>query len=497
LKTTDAQVRKLMREMQKHGAVGLAADRSGMDRKTARKYAKAAKLPSELERPRWWRTRKDPIAEQDWEFVEAQLAVSPALEAKTLFEMLQERCSEPYAEGQLRTLQRRVKHWRATQGPDREVFFSQQHRPGEAAQTDFTHATELGVTILGVALVHMLCHFVLPYSNWQSVTVCMSESLLALRRGVQAALFRLGHYPQWHQTDNSTAATHTVGNKRRKFNDEYESMIKHFGMTPRTTEVGAKEQNGDVESMNGALKRRVAQRLLVRGSSEFESIEVYEGWLNADPVARANAGRRERLSHELAVMPAMRASRLPEFREQDATVTSWSTIRIDYNAYSVPSRLIAESVRVRIFERVIEVYFAQKKQLVIERLIGRNGHRINYRHIIWSLVQKPGAFARYRYREDLFPSLAFRRAYDSITGTNPTTTKDVAYLRILHLAAATTEADVEAALTMLLDARQTPDAETVKQLLGAGTVASSVPPMAALEIDLSTYDELLTAGAMA
>jgi transposase InsO family protein len=148
----------------------------------------------------------------------------------------------------------------------------------------------------------------------------MSESLLALRRGVQAALFRLGHHPQWHQTDNSIAATRTVGDNRRKFNDEYESMIKHFGMKPRTTEVGAKEQNGDVEASNGALKRRIAQRLLVRGSNDFESIEAYEGWLNADPVERANASRRERLAHELAVMPALRASRLPEFREQDVTV---------------------------------------------------------------------------------------------------------------------------------------------------------------------------------
>jgi hypothetical protein len=197
LKTTDAQVRKLMKEMQKHGAIGLAADRSGMDRKTARKYVRAGKLPSELDKPRWWRTRKDPIAEEDWAFVEAQLTASPALEAKTLFELLQERRSEPYAEGQLRTLQRRVKLWRATKGPDKEVFFSQEHRPGEAAQTDFTHATELGVTIRGVDLVHMLCHFVLPYSNWQSVTVCQSESLLSLRRGVQAALFRLGHHPEW------------------------------------------------------------------------------------------------------------------------------------------------------------------------------------------------------------------------------------------------------------------------------------------------------------
>jgi transposase len=495
LKTTDAQVRKLMKEMQEHGAVGRAADRSGMDRKTARRYVREGKLPSELEEPRWWRTRKDPIAEEDWSFVEAQLADSPGLEAKTLFEMLQERRSEPYGEGQLRTLQRRVKHWRATKGPHREVFFSQEHRPGEAAQTDFTHATELAVTILGVALVHMLCNFVLPYSNWQSVTVCMSESLLSLRRGVQTALFRLGHHPQWHQTDNSTAATHTV-DSQRKFNAEYESMMAHFGMKPRTTEVGAKEQNGDVEASNGALKRRIAQRLLVRGSSDFESIEAYEHWLAADPVERANAGRRNRLADELAVMPAVRANRLPEFKEQDVTVTSWSTIRVEHNAYSVPSRLIAEQVRVRVFERHIEVYYAQKKQLVIERMVGRNGHRINYRHIIWSLVQKPGAFARYRYREDLFPTLTFRKAYDAITDDSPTTAKDLAYLRVLHLAAATSEADVEAALSMLLDERQTPDVEAIKALLGTRQSADSVPLMAALEVDLGTYDLLLTAGAI-
>jgi hypothetical protein len=466
VKTSDAQVRKLMKEMQKHGKVGVAADRSGMDRKTARKYVRACKLPSELEQPRWWRTRKDPIAEEDWAFVEAQLADSPGLQAKTLFEMLQERRSTPYSEGQLRTLQRRVKHWRATKGPDKEVFFSQAHRPGEAAQTDFTHATELGVMIAGIPLVHMLCHFVLPYSNWQSVTVCMSESLLALRRGIQTALFRLGHYPHWHQTDNSTAATHTVGDGKRKFNEEYESMMAHFGMKPRTTEVGAKEQNGDVEASNGALKRRIAQRLLVRGSSDFDSVEAYENWLAADPIERANAARHERLTHELTVMPAVRASRLPEFREQDVTVTGWSTIRVDHNAYSVPSRLIAERVRVRIFERHLEVYYAQKQQLSIARAAGRNNHRINYRHIIWSLVRKPGAFARYRYREDLFPSLTFRKTYDAITGTVPTTGKDLEYLRILHLAAATSEADVEAALSMLLDAHKPPTAEAVKELLG-------------------------------
>lgn len=485
-----------MREMQKHGSVGLAADRSGMDRKTARKYVREGKLPSELRAPRTWRTRKSPISEEDWAWVEAQLAESPALEAKTLFEQLQdERPEAAYSEGVLRTLQRRVKQWRATKGPEREVFFSQQHRPGEAGQTDFTHGKELGVTIVGVTLVHMLCHFVLPYSNWESATVCFSESLLSLRRGVQAALFRLGHHPEWHQTDNSTAATHRVG-AGRKFNEEYESMMAHFGMKPRTTEVGAKEQNGDIEAANGALKRRIKQRLIVRGSSDFESVEAYEHWLHTDPIERGNARRRERLAHELALMPVVRADRLPEFKEVSVTVTSWSTIYVDKNTYSVPSRLIAENLRVRIFERTIEVYYAQKEQLVIERLAGRSCHRINYRHIIWSLVQKPGAFARYRYREDLFPSLVFRRAYDAITGAEPTTAKDLAYLRILHLAAATIEADVERALSMLLDAQQVPNVDLVRDLVGSPKTSVIVPEMAPPHVDLDAYDELLTAGGM-
>lgn len=483
-----------MREMQKHGEVGRAAQRSGMDRKTARKYARLGKLPSELKAPRHWRTRVDPITPEDWAFVESQLCSSPCLEAKTLFEMLQEHQPGAYGDGQLRTLQRRIKEWRATRGPDKEVFFAQAHRPGEAAQTDFTHGTELGVTIGGVAFVHLLCHFVLPYSNWEWVTVCFSESLLALRRGVQAALFRLGKHPVWHQTDNSTAATHSVPGGKRKFNVEYESMVTHFGMKPRTIAVGEKEQNGDVEASHRALKRRIEQRLLVRGYSDFESVETYEQWLADDPVERGNRGRRERLSHELEAMMVVRAERLPEFREQDVTVTSWSTIRVDKNAYSVPSRLRDERVRVRIYERTLEVYYAQKRQLVIERLVGRNGHRINYRHVIWSLVQKPGAFARYRYREDLFPSVIFRRAYDAITQDESTVSKDLCYLRILHLAAATSEADVEAALTIMLDAREMPEVEAIKALTGTTSTVPSTPAMSALEVDLGAYDALLDAG---
>lgn len=313
---------------------------------------------------------------------------------------------------------------------------------------------------------------------------------------IQSAVFQLGHHPTWHQTDHSTAATHEIGDGDRDFNRDYASMLAHFGMTPRTIGVGKKEQNGDVEASNGALKRRITQRLFVRGNREFESIEAYEQWLADDPVMRANLGRRARLAIELSVMPAVRVERLPEFKECDARVASGSTIRIEYNTYSVPSRMIGQVVRVHVYERRLEVYIAQKKQLEIVRLAGRNGHAINYRHVIWSLVQKPGAFARHRYREDFFPTLEFRRTYDAIIADSPSTAGDLAYLRILVLAAATGEAEVQSALELLLEARRVPDAEAVKQLLGVQREIASPPALDVLVADLESYDALLSAGGL-
>jgi transposase len=277
---TDAQVRRLLEEMSDHGQIGLAALRSGMHRNTARRYVTAGKMPSQLQARRTWRTREDPFAE-DWEAVVDRLADAPELEAKALFEDLMQRHPGRYRAGQLRTFQRRVKQWRAEHGPPREIFFPQEHRPGEAMQTDFTWASRLGVQIAGEAFDHQLCQSVLPYSNWQSVVVCQSESMLALRCGVQRAVFRLGRVPRWHQTDNSTAATHDLSTGKRGFNREYEELMEHLGMKPRTIAIGASHQNGDVEASSGALKRRLEQHLLLRGSRDFPSVEVYEGWIDS------------------------------------------------------------------------------------------------------------------------------------------------------------------------------------------------------------------------
>ena len=484
----DAQVRKLMEEMTKHGGIGIAAMRSGMDRKTARKYVEAQKLPSELKKPRTWRTRKDPF-EGDWPWVVAQLEAAPTLEAKTLLEALQRKHPDRYQDGQLRTLQRHVKQWRAEHGPDREVFFPQEHRPGEAAQLDFTYAASLEVTIAGLAFAHLLCHVVLPYSNWQHVTVCLSESLLALKRGLQAALFRLGRVPQWLQTDNSTAATHELADGKRGFNEDYTELVGHFGMKPRTIAIGKKEQNGDVEAAHGVLKRRIEQQLLLRGSRDFESVEAYEKWLTI-LFDRANRGRAIRFEEELARMTPMQATRLPEFVERQVRVTSWSTIRVERRTYSVPSRLIGESLRVRLYEDRLEIYYGSRLQFQLERLRGQQLRRIDYRHVIWSLVQKPGAFARYRYRDEMFPTPTFRRAYDAISGEAPSRETDLEYLRVLHLAAATMEANVELCLDGMLSRDEPITADAIR----ADTERTddvSVPQLAPYEARLDGYDELL------
>ena len=487
-----------MEEMSKHGHIGLAAMKSGMDRKTARKYAAGGKLPSELVTTRDWRTRPDPF-EEHWPEIEERLALTPELEAKTLFELLQEQHPERFADGQLRTLQRRVRSWRAARGPEQEIMLAQLHRVGEAAQTDFTSTAELAVTIAGQLFAHLLCVLVLPYSNWQWVTVCLSESMAALRKGVQRALFQLGRVPLYHQTDNSTAATHRIpdgqaacfADGKRPFNAEYVALMQHLGMTPRTTAVGAKEQNGDVESANGAFKRRLEQALLVRGSRDFESVDAWQEFI--DRVARkANGNRGARVAEELAAMRELDVSKLPEYVEEEVHVSEWSTVRVKHCAYSVPSRLKGKWVRVRIFEDKLEVRFADELQLACERLRGRNLHRIDYRHIIWSLIRKPGAFARYVYREEMFPSVVFRAAYDAIQASHHGTKGDLEYLRILHLAASTMETDVAAALSLLQTTGAAITADAVKAMIAATPTSIDVPMIAPAVVDLTAYDALLT-----
>ena len=486
---TDQQVKVIMKELSKHGNEGMAAAKAGVCRQTAAKYRRLGKLPSEIKSRREWRTRPDPFAAA-WPEIEARLQEAPGLWARTLFEELQEHYPGQFQPGQLRTLHRRVQQWRALHGDDQavEVFFPQQHRPGEAAQTDFTHTGELELTLQGELYAPLLCHVVLPYSNWQWACRCRSESLLALKHGIQEALFRLGRVPEWHQTDNSTGATHRVRTGQREFNREYLELMAHLGMKPRTIAVGQKEQNGTVEAQNGAFKRFLKQALLGRGSRDFASEAAFDVWLEGR-LHQENHRRQARLQDELAVMPPLTVDRFPEFKELTVRVSQNSTINVLGNLYSVPPRLVQQSLRVQVYENHLAVFYGATWIQEMPRLIGRSHHAIDYRHVIWSLVQKPGAFARYRYREALFPTLVFRRAYAALQAAHPGTAGDAAYLRLLHVAASTQEAEVQAALELVLEAGQVPEPDRVRDLVRPATPV--VPALAIPAVELVSYDALL------
>jgi len=187
----DTEVKLLMQERRKGTTQRLAAARTGMSERTARKYEHAGQLPSQVKRPHTWNTRANPF-EQDWPWVVAQLERDPALQASTLFALLCEQQPDRYRPSQVRTLQRHIARWRAIQGPEREVIFEQRHIPGERAQSDFTHMEDLQVTIAGEAFPHMVYHFVLTYSNLEAVSLCFSETFEALAEGIEKALWHLG-----------------------------------------------------------------------------------------------------------------------------------------------------------------------------------------------------------------------------------------------------------------------------------------------------------------
>ena len=487
---TDLQKRKVLMEHEKSGEIGIAALKAGMNRKTAAKYIGAGTGPSEEIVARDWRTRINPFAEH-WEEVERHLREAPELEGQALFEWLCEQYPGIYQPGQVRTFQRHLRRWRALYGPEKEVYFVQDHRPGVRLSTDFTCMNELQITIQGNRFDHELCHSVLSYSNWEWATLARSESFLALRHGVQATLLRLGHVPEEHWTDHSTAATHEARSQEeagRAFNRSYLDLMAHFGLKPCTIQVGKPHENGDVESLNGVLKRRVEQHLLLRSSRDFASAEVYGRFLE-QILDRVNHPRRPKLLEELARMRPLTAPLLPAHVEEPLRVSRYSVIHCEGHTYSAPSRLIGERVQVRRYEDRLEVYYGGARQVSMPRLIGLAAHAINYRHIIEWLVRKPGAFRQYRFREDLFPSPVFRRAYDQLRETLPDRTADLEYLRILRQAARTMESEVERVLVELEQLQVVPRWTAVLEFWPQPTFGT--PELMPLTVQLESYDQLL------
>jgi transposase len=482
---TEQQYRKLMTTYYQSGVLSHAAMKAGIHRETAARYIEAQAGPAQLQAPHTWRTRPDPLSAL-WLKAKPWLEATPELEAKALFEHLLAQEPDLASAQALRTFQRRVRQWRAHHGPPREVHFPQVREPGQSLQLDWTHADELGVTIAGVPFNHWLCHAVLPYSNWEWAIPCHSESLLSLRSGLQAALWAVGGVPPRLQTDQSSTATHVLDrtSKQRGFNPGYLALCAHYGLQPVAIHVASPDEQGDIESANGHLKRRLRNHLALRGSHDFASEAAYAAFVAQICVA-ANLPRQAKLAEERPHLRPLPARRFPEAEELTVRVSSYSTVRVKGCAYSVPSNYVGYLVQARLTETELSLHYAQVEIARYPRLPGREA-RIDYRHIIHSLVRKPGAFQRCLYREQLFPALVFRQAYDRLCQQEPHRA-DAGYVRVLALAADVGETAVAAALSVLLREGEIPGVEQIRARLQAPAEPAT---LAAFTPELTSYDQL-------
>jgi hypothetical protein len=298
---SNQQVKRLWRLAQT-SSLELAAAKAGMDPGTARKYLRARRLPSEMQQKHTWRTRPDPFANV-WDEIQGFLKVEPGLQAKTIFEYLQEKQPGRFSEGQVRTLQRRIKSWRALEGPPREVFFAQDHYPDGLCQSDFTHCRELGITINGQPFPHLIYHFVLTYSNWETGTICYSETFESLSEGLQNALWELGGVPNEHRSDRMSAAVNNLIDTR-EFTRAYEGLLRHYGLTGQKIQAGEAHENGDIEQRHYRFKQAVDQALMMRGSRDFATVAAYDQFLRK-LFTKMNASRRERFGRRTVAAPAI------------------------------------------------------------------------------------------------------------------------------------------------------------------------------------------------
>lgn len=479
---TAKQKQILVKYYKTHGQEAAAA-KAGMSVRTARKYLKAGSaMKQNAERD--WRTHKDAFSEV-WNKLEQMLTVDSGLQSQTLMQWLIDQ-DERFHWGQLRTLQRRIRQWRAMNGPEQEVFFPQKHQPGKQSQSDWTNCNALGVTIAGVAFPHLLFHFMLPYSRWETAYPSRSESFDELASGFIRAVEELGAVAQEHRTDNLSAAVNSHG-VRPIFTERWAALLGHYGVRPSKNNPGESHENGSVEKSHDLLKNAIDQALRMRGSTDFSSLEEYEKFVR-QILDQRNRRRKERLAEERLLMSDLPARGWNDPLEESVGVMSFSTVSIGRAIYSVPSRLIGYRLRALIYPEMIRLFFGSRLVQEMPRLAPGEKH-INYRHVVAQLVRKPGAFCGYQWRDDLFPRLVFRQAYDCLKKWRPERA-DKEYLAILHQAAMGMEDEIATVLSKLLASKQVPTAAVVKQAIPERR--SDVPAVTILAPEICTYDALLS-----
>jgi len=295
--------------------------------------------------------------------------------------------------------------------------------------------------------------------------------------------------PSLHRTDCLTSAVHKVGHPDI-FTDKYRGLADHYGFESSKTNPASPHENGDVEKSNDLLKKAVDQSLIIRGSRDFESVEAYERFLQKI-IDRMNQNCQKRFAEEIEVLKELPNRRYDDYETRTCKVGRGGTFRLLHNTYSAHSRLVGETVKVRVYADTLELWYAQRHIETLPRLRGENGHCINYRHHIDRLVRKPGAFENYCYKDDLFPTSLFRIAYDILRDNCSIRQASKEYLKILELAAKEDESLVNEALRLLINLEEAMSFEKVKQFIDSRQKAPEPTDIYIEPVDIHDYDLLL------
>lgn len=436
---TSQQVEVYMKVRRTGKTQEVSAAKAGISERSGREIEQQRRTDPRR-KSRRWKTRQDPFEEVWLRELVPLLQNEPNLAPITLLEYLQSKYSGHYPDKLLRTLQRRVKQWRAEFGPAQDVMFRQEHHAGQQGLSDFTTLKGLTVTVRGKPLSHLLYHFRLAYSRWSHMRVVLGgESFTALTESLQDALWRLGGSPLEHRTDSLSAAFKNLSkDEQADITQGYENFCAHYSMKATRNNLGQKHENGSIESPHGHLKKRIAQAFLLRGSYDFDSVEAYQQWLD-EVVKGHNQRNAKMIDIERRALQPLPQHKTVDYSELVVKVTSSSTISVRASLYTVPSRLIGHSLRVRLYHDRLECFLGSACVIILARVYGtrqkRRARRVDYRHVIQSLVKKPQAFRGSQIRDDLLPNPIYQKIWEHVDSKMSPKAACKLMVGILYLAA--------------------------------------------------------------
>ncbi len=478
-------------------ALPVAAAQAGISVATAYRIEHDPRLPSEKKAPRE-RRRPDPLAEIFDSEVVPLLQAAPGIRPVAIFDELRRRHPE-FAPGVRRTLERRIRAWRAVNGADREVMFRQVHEAGRMGQSDFTEMSELGVTVAGLPLDHRLYHFRLVCSGFEHAHVILGgESYVALAEGLQNALWALGGAPREHRSDSLSAAFRNLdADAREDLTTRYDALCAHYLMEPTRNNRGVAHENGSIESSHGHLKSAVHDALLLRGGAQFADLVAYRRFID-EIVSRKNTRNGKRIDAERALLQSLPRERTCDYEETFVYVTSSGGFTLRKVFYTVPSRLIGHRLRVRLYDDRLDLLLGATLLMTLERgrggANGKHGHVVDYHHVIHALRRKPMALLSLVYRDQLFPRDAYRLTFEFLRGELAERAACKMMVALLSLAHdRSCEAQLATVLADDLDNRRLPDINAL--LARFAPDPARLPEVAVHLASLSSYDVLVESGA--